>query len=129
MGLKTVIDPRIATITRQEHIVTLPPLCPVTGNPEAGELAISYVPNGKLLEVYALSDYIAGFVGNKEVRDIEHLTEVVARDCAEVLGVAVQVIGLFKLNIGQTVKVEVAASPHLPALKEHCSAGDCVSPS
>lgn len=111
MILKTVTDPRIATITRQEHIVALPPLCPATGNPESGELAIRYVPNGKLLEVYALSDYITGFVGSKEVRDIEHLAEVVARDCGEVLGVAVQVTGLFRLNIGQTVKVEVSYDP------------------
>lgn len=107
MTLKTVPNPKIVRMIRQVHEVTIPPLCPKTGNPvEGSKLTIIYSPKDKLLEVYSLRDYVASFDNSKEVRDIEHLAQVVARDCAEVLGVKVSVIGKFVLNIGQTVICE-----------------------
>ena len=107
MALKTIDNPKISRITKQSHEVEVPSLCPKTGNPISGStLTISYTPNEKLLEVYSLNEYIASFIGSNEVRDLELLTQVVARDCQGFLGVKVSVIGKYKLNIGQTVICE-----------------------
>jgi 7-cyano-7-deazaguanine reductase len=107
MILKTIPNPKISKISKQVHEVDVPPLCPKTANPISGStLTISYVPDEKLLEVYSLNEYIASFVGSNEVRDLELLTQVVARDCGSLLGVHVAVIGRFILNIGQTVICE-----------------------
>lgn len=107
MMLKTIANPTISKIRKQTHEVAIPPLCPKTGNPiEGSTLSISYVPEEKLLEVYSLNDYIASFIGSREVRDIELFTQVVARDCHNILGVNVAVVGKFVLNIGQTVICE-----------------------
>ncbi|HEX9332691.1 MAG TPA: hypothetical protein VF896_12430 [Anaerolineales bacterium] len=107
MVLKTIDNPKISKLTKQTHEVQVPPLCPKTGNPIAGStLTITYVPKEKLLEVYSLNEYIASFIGSNEVRDLELLTQVVARDCHSTLGVTVSVIGKFILNIGQTVICE-----------------------
>lgn len=85
----------------------MPSLCPKTGNPiEGSTLTISYVPDEKLLEVYSLNEYIASFIGSNAVRDLELLTQVVARDCHSILEVNVSVIGKYLLNIGQTVICE-----------------------
>ena len=85
----------------------VPSLCPKTGNPVAGStLIISYIPGEKLLEVYSLNEYISSFMGSNEIRDLELLTQVVARDCHSILDVCVSVIGRFLLNIGQTVICE-----------------------
>ena len=105
--LKTINNPKISRLTKQIHEVEVPPLCPRTGNPITGStLTINYVPKDQLLEVYSLNDYIASFIGSNEVRDLELLTQVVARDCCKVLGVNVSVIGKFALNIGQTMICE-----------------------
>src|SRR5689334_2015069 len=107
MILKTIDNPKISNLTKQTHEVEVPPLCPKTGNPITGSaLTITYVPQQQLLEVYSLNEYIASFIGSNDVRDIELLTQVVARDCYNVLGVNVTVIGRFVLNIGQTVTCE-----------------------
>lgn len=107
MALKTIDNPKIAKVVRQVHEVTVPPLCPKTFNPiEGSKLTIIYSPGAKLLEVYSLSEYVNMFVGSNEVRDIEQLAQIVARDCHEALGVKVSVIGKFILNIGQTVICE-----------------------
>ena len=107
MILKTINKPTISKLTKQTHEVVVPALCPNTANPIAGStLTITYVPDDKLLEVYSLNEYVASFIGSKEVRDLELLTQVVARDCHEVLGVNVSVTGKYVLNIGQTVICE-----------------------
>jgi 7-cyano-7-deazaguanine reductase len=107
MTLKTIDNPKISKLTKQIHEVQVPSLCPKTGNPISGStLTITYIPKEKLLEVYSLNEYVASFIGSNEVRDLELLTQVVARDCHSVLGVHVSVIGRFVLNIGQTVICE-----------------------
>lgn len=107
MILKTIANPTISKISKQIHEVAVPSLCPRTENPIAGStLTISYMPDETLLEVYSLNEYIASFIGSKEVRDLELLTQVVARDCHSVLGVQVFVVGKYVLNIGQTVICE-----------------------
>jgi len=107
MILKTINNPTISKLTKQTHEVVVPPLCPKTANPITGStLTITYVPEDKLLEVYSLNEYVLSFIGSKEVRDLELLTQVVARDCHEILGVKVSVTGKYILNIGQTVICE-----------------------
>ncbi len=107
MILKTIKNPNIAKLTKQVNEVQVPPLCPKTGNPITGStLTITYAPNEDLLEFYSLNEYVASFIGSQEVRDLELLTQVVARDCHEALGVKVSVIGKFILNIGQTLTCE-----------------------
>ncbi len=105
--LKAIDNPHISTSIRETHEVQVPPLCPKTANPIAGStLTINYVPEQKLLEFYSLRDYVASFVGSQEVRDLELLTQAIARDCRQVLDVKVHVIGKYILNIGQTVICE-----------------------
>jgi 7-cyano-7-deazaguanine reductase len=107
MALKTIDNPKISKLRKQIHEVGVPPLCPRTGNPIKGStLTITYVPEEKLLELYSLNEYVASFIGSKEVRDLELFTQVVARDCREILGVEVSVTGKFILNIGQTLICE-----------------------
>ena len=113
--LKTIPNPTISKIIKQTHAVVVPPLCPKTGNPiEESTLTISYRPDQKLLEVYSLNEYIASFIGSNEVRDLELLTQVVTRECHNVLGVPVTVIGKFVLNIGQTVICECESGNDQP---------------
>ncbi len=107
MVLKTIDNPQVSKLKKQTHEIEIPPLCPKTGNPIQGStLIITYTPNAKLLELYSLNEYVASFIGSKEVRDLELFTQVVARDCHAVLGVEVSVIGKFVLNIGQTLICE-----------------------
>ena len=107
MPLKTIDNPKISKLTKQIHEVQVPSLCPKTGNPITGStITITYTPDEKLLEVYSLNEYMASFIGSNEVRDLELLTQVVARDCHNILGVKVSVIGKFILNIGQTLICE-----------------------
>jgi NADPH-dependent 7-cyano-7-deazaguanine reductase QueF len=104
---KTIDNPKISKMVKQTQEAQVPPLCPKTFNPVAGSvITISYVPKKKLLEFYNLNEYIASFIGSNEVRDLELFTQIVARDCAKVLGVKVSVTGKFILNIGQTVICE-----------------------
>lgn len=107
MILKTIANPKISKLTKQTHEVEVPPLCPKTENPIKGStLTITYTPEAQLLEVYSLNEYVASFIGSNDVRDLELFTQVVTRDCQNVLGVKVIVIGKFILNIGQTVICE-----------------------
>ncbi len=107
MILKTIDKPKIANLIKQTHEVEVPPLCPRTENPIKGStLTINYAPYQKLLEIYSLNEYVASFIGSQEVRDLELLTQVIARDCHEVLGVEVSVIGKYILNVGQTIICE-----------------------
>ncbi len=107
MLLQTINNPHVSEAIREIHEVEVPSLCPKTANPIAGStLTISYVPDQKLLEFYSLRDYVASFIGSQDVRDLELLTQVVARDCREVLGVKVAVTGRYILNIGQIVVCE-----------------------
>ncbi len=107
MTLKSIDNPKVSRLAKQIHAVDIPPLCPKTGNPIQGStFTIAYTPAEKLLELYSINDYIASFIGSNEVRDLELLTQVVARDCHAILGVEVNVVGKFVLNIGQVLVCE-----------------------
>ncbi|MGG4775543.1 hypothetical protein ACLO87_13000 [Paenalcaligenes sp. Me52] len=109
--LKTIANPHPHFQSWQEHVLTLPELCPASHNPGAGStLAIRYQATQRFLEVFSLSAYIQAFIGHKTVRDVEMLTQVIARDCAAVLHIAVEVEGCFELPaLGQRVTTRVQA--------------------
>ena len=109
--LKTIANPHPHYQSWQEHVLTLPELCPASHNPGTGStLAIRYHATQRFLEVFSLSAYIQAFIGHKTVRDVEMLTQVIARDCVAVLGVAVEVEGCFELPaLGQRVTTRVQA--------------------
>ena len=58
------------------------------------------------MEFYSLNEYVASFIGSNEVRDLELFTQIVARDCHEILRVNTSVTGRFILNIGQMLICE-----------------------
>lgn len=96
----------------QRHIVTIPSLCPATGNPQPGStLSVTYIPQSKLLELYSLTEYVRSFVGHETVRDIEYFAQTFAQDCADVLGVSVTVRAKFVLDIDQVLKLRIKTSP------------------
>lgn len=96
----------------QRHLVQLPAMCPATSNPQPGStLTVTYLPGGKLLELYSLTEYVQSFVGHPTVRDIEYFAQTLAQDCADALGVAVNVRTHFILNLDQTVKLRIKAMP------------------
>jgi len=95
--------------TMQEHIVELPVLCPYSKNPAPGSnLIISYKANACFLEVFSLFDYVRSFISHPIVRDVELLTQTIARDCAMLLEVDSTVTGRYILNgLNQTVITRV----------------------
>jgi NADPH-dependent 7-cyano-7-deazaguanine reductase QueF len=113
LALKTVADPHPALRSRQAHIIDLPELCPASRNPGAGSLlCIRYRSHGRFLEIFSLAVYIRAFVGHPIVRDVEMLTQIVAMDCAQVLGHKVRVRALYRLPaLGQQVRTQVVARP------------------
>jgi len=97
--LYAVNNPNPTIQTKQEHIVALPILCPYSKNPDNGsELIISYQADKYFLEVFAIYDYVNSFIAHPIVRDIEFFTQTIARDCAKLLDVKVQVTGKYFLT-------------------------------
>lgn len=96
----------------EQHIVPLPPCCPVSGNPQAGStITISYTPAACFLEVYSLQKFVNSFVGGREgVRDMEGMIQTIARDCANLLGVPVKVRADLNLQPGQRMILRVKAT-------------------
>ncbi|MBI1881888.1 MAG: hypothetical protein HYR94_27250 [Chloroflexi bacterium] len=110
--IQTVDNQNPAIYMVQRHIVSIPALCPVTGNPQRGStLTVTYIPGDKLLELYSLTEYVHSFIGHKTVRDIEHFAQTLAQCCADALGVSVCVRAYFVLNIDQVVKLRIKSTP------------------
>lgn len=109
--LKTIANPHPAMRTWQHHELVLPELCPASHNPGPGSwLKIGYRSQTRFLEVFSLGAYLQSFVGHRLVRDVEQLTQVLARDCAKALGHDVELEGCFVLPaLGQTVRTRVRA--------------------
>lgn len=107
--LKAINNPNPSMNTWQEHLITLPELCPASKNPGPGStLLISYSAHQLFLEVFSLKDYIDAFIGHLTVRDVEQLTQAVADDCMQLLQHEVIVKGSFELPaLGQRVNTEV----------------------
>ena len=109
--LKTIENAHPALSTKVEHRLDFPELCPHTHNPKAGShLWIRYETGDRLLELFALEDYILGFQGHTVVRDVEYFVQEVALDCAAALKSRVEVEANIELNglkQGQRVTVSV----------------------
>lgn len=92
---------------KEHHSLSLPHCCPKTANPQAGSIVeISYTPDAKILEVQSLSDYIASFVGGRgDVRSMEGMIQQIARDCAESVGVKVDVYALLHIHPSQQMRL------------------------
>lgn len=54
-------------------------------------MRIHYQAGTRFLELFALEAYFKGYIGHTMVRDIEYLTQEVAKDCAHALGQSVTV--------------------------------------
>jgi 7-cyano-7-deazaguanine reductase len=84
--------------TEVEHEFEIHTLCPVTKNPRPGStLTIAYTPKESVLDVIGLDAYLRRFKGGFReegeivVREMEHLVQRVAEDCARWVGVPVTV--------------------------------------
>ncbi|KAA0890021.1 hypothetical protein [Pusillimonas sp. ANT_WB101] len=117
--LKTITNPNPGMHTLQEHVIQLPELCPASGNPGPGSfLRIRYRSRSHFLEVFSLDVYVRAFIGHPVVRDVEMLTQVVARDGMRALGHKVKVQGCFVLpTLNQTVRTAVIARPDVPIVR------------
>jgi hypothetical protein len=107
--------PNLTGLTNwQTQIVELPQMCPVSGNPQPGSyIAIRYQPQDRFLEVYALRAYLQNYIGGwlrdgALVRDMEQTIDLIARDCAESLGVPVRVRARLILDCGVMLRTAVA---------------------
>lgn len=91
----------------QTHTLPLPPMCPVSGNPQPGSyVAVRYAPAGCTLEVYDLEAHIQHFVGGwlrdgAHIRDMEQMIATLAADCAASVGVPVRVRARLVLDAGR----------------------------
>jgi len=83
----------------EEHILDIPPCCPVSKNPQPGsQLIIRYRPQGYSLDIISLKGYIHCYCGglhdeqgNLLVRDMEGMLARIQNDCEAILGILVQV--------------------------------------
>lgn len=101
---------------RSCHTFDLPPMCPVSGNPQPGSvIEVWYTPDRLFLEVETLAAYIASYIGGRSVggvfiRDMEQTIQQIAQDCADAIRVEVAVVA--RLNIGtQQMRLIVKARP------------------
>lgn len=104
----------------QTHILVLPPMCPVSGNPRTGSyVAIRYTPVDTYLEVYSLEHYINRFIGgwlSRGIRDMEQVIATIAGDCAGAVGVSVTVRARLVLDAGRMSVTKHALPPRSEAL-------------
>lgn len=101
-------------LSTQTHIVQLPSMCPVSGNPQPGSyVAIRYQPRDRYLEVYNLEHYLRSFIGGWlrdgiHIRDMEQTIDTIANDCAASVGVSVRVRARLILDCGRMYRTVVA---------------------
>ena len=69
---------------RIEHWIELPPMCPVSGNPASGSIAVTYTPTrGRVVDVDGLAAHVAEYVGGRgDVREMERAIQSIAEWCA-----------------------------------------------
>lgn len=102
-------------IAREQHVLELPPCCPVSKNPRPGStITISYSPCGHSLDIISLTGYIHTFIGGKyndsgqlEVRDMEGMLMAIAQHCAQMLGQRVMLEADLQLVPRQRMKFTV----------------------
>jgi hypothetical protein len=100
----------------QCHIVELPPMCPVSGNPRPGSyIAVRYTDAGLFLEVYSLRHEIQQYIGGRLrngvlIRDMEQTIDSIAHDCAHAVGATVHLRARLILDAGRMYR-SVYAQP------------------
>jgi NADPH-dependent 7-cyano-7-deazaguanine reductase QueF len=75
-------------VNEMTHCLYLGPRCPVSRNPIAGMLRVTYAPNEHSLEVVSLKELIASRL---EFRNVEGLVSGLANILSDALGVSVKV--------------------------------------
>lgn len=97
----------------ERHEFDLPQCCPVTKNPQPGSfIRIRYRPNGHILEVQSLHDYIKEYIGGRlDIRSMEGMIQNIAQDCAKSAGVKVKVTAKLILQPQQIMKLICKAYP------------------
>ena len=79
-------------------------ICPLTGAPDFGTIAIRYVPGETLLELKSLRDYLGGFRA-REIFQEEVVNEVLDEIVASAAPVRAEVEGVFNMRGGMTTRV------------------------
>lgn len=105
MDLQTQPNERRCASTQEAHKLQLPVCCPRSYNPRPGSsILIKYTPADIVLEVASLHAYIASYQGGRgEVRSMEGMIQAITKDCADVLGVPVEVSATLDLSPSQTM--------------------------
>lgn len=96
-----------------EHLIELPSMCPVSGNPQSGStLKIKYVAKDKTIEVYSLKKCVTSFVGGHAngIRNMEGVIQQIGEWVADALGVTVRLKAKLNLDTGK-MEVKTRISP------------------
>jgi NADPH-dependent 7-cyano-7-deazaguanine reductase QueF len=95
----------------QTHKLSIPPCCPMSGNPLDGSfIEITYQPDKLILEVASLRSFVDSYKGGKgEIRSMEGMIQDITRICANTVRVMVHSVAMLNINPGQSMKLECAA--------------------
>lgn len=106
-------QPCTSTISTFEwHILPLPSMCPVSGNPQPGStLFVLYKPATAFLEVYSLRADVNAYIGGRgAIRDMEGTIQAIAQDCANAIKTYVVVGAIIRLQRGDTMALMCSAT-------------------
>lgn len=108
---------RCAT-THVNHAISIPPCCPISGNPLKGSLLeICYSPIKFVLEVEALRQYVDSYKGGRgDVRSMEGMIQNICQDSADCVAVPVRVKARLNLRPNQQMTVDCTANPKASAI-------------
>lgn len=109
--LKTQPNERRCHRMEETHILTIPPCCPVSGNPRPGStIEIRYSPAKQILEVASLRAYVDSYKGGKgDIRSMEGMIQAITQDCANAVGVMVHTLALLNISPRQKMRLECSA--------------------
>ena len=82
--------------------------CPVSSYPLVGSwIEVQYTPAETILELSAVAQHLPTYA--TEARDVETVAQILARDCANVLGVPVHVEAFYRLRDGIELWVQASS--------------------
>ena len=113
--LKVQINERRCHSAHETHTLPLPVCCPRSKNPRPGStIAIAYEPQEHHLEVASLKAYIQSYQGGRgEVRAMEAMIQQICQDCADAVGVRVEVTADLVIEPGQKMKLVCSSLPRV----------------
>jgi 7-cyano-7-deazaguanine reductase len=111
--LKTVPNEHRCEFTEHQHGIGFSDMCPVSHNPRQGSsITICYKGVDCFLEVDSLSAFVESYRGGRgEVRSMEGMVQDIAKACAVILNVQVEVDALLLLDPDQTMRLKCYAFP------------------